>query len=239
MARARALGKPIFPLIEAPTGETFIAPDIQSLDLTVDRADGLERLRADASVRRALTDSRLRALALALGADQSGVSREEDLEDTELLAYLLDVLPQDRSLALDNVLRGDARVFGRLMTLRSAINTRIDPRDRHWADLSARKIPRHVTGSLEVRSVRQALQFRDASRTESISGVARLSHWVSRETHRRRTPWPRFQMRLTPKTGWIGSRPFSRFHWKREVRFANSYQRRLRIWLATGHEHAR
>src|ERR1700674_3734431 len=31
--QARALGKAIFPLIESPAGETFVAPDIQHLDL--------------------------------------------------------------------------------------------------------------------------------------------------------------------------------------------------------------
>ena len=42
--QARALGKAIFPVIEAPTGDTLIAPDIQALDLISDRAGGLERL---------------------------------------------------------------------------------------------------------------------------------------------------------------------------------------------------
>jgi hypothetical protein len=42
--QARALGKAIFPVIEAPTGDTLIAPDIQSLDLCRDREGGLERL---------------------------------------------------------------------------------------------------------------------------------------------------------------------------------------------------
>ena len=44
--QARALGKAIFPIIETPTGETMVAPDIQHLDLTSDREGGLERLRA-------------------------------------------------------------------------------------------------------------------------------------------------------------------------------------------------
>ena len=46
-AQARALGKAIFPLIETPTGETFIATDIQNLDLTKDREGGLDRLGAE------------------------------------------------------------------------------------------------------------------------------------------------------------------------------------------------
>lgn len=42
--QARALGKAIFPVIEAPTGDTLIAQDIQALDLCSDRNGGLERL---------------------------------------------------------------------------------------------------------------------------------------------------------------------------------------------------
>lgn len=42
--QARALGKAIFPVIEAPTGETLIARDIQALNLLKDREGGLERL---------------------------------------------------------------------------------------------------------------------------------------------------------------------------------------------------
>lgn len=42
--QARALGKPIFPVIEAPTGDTMIAQDIQALDLRSDREGGLDRL---------------------------------------------------------------------------------------------------------------------------------------------------------------------------------------------------
>ena len=45
--QARALGKSIFPLIESPAGETFVAPDIQHLDLRKDREGGLERLAAE------------------------------------------------------------------------------------------------------------------------------------------------------------------------------------------------
>jgi WD40 repeat protein len=43
-AQARALGKAIFPVIVAPGGDRFIAPDIQQLDLMRDREGGLERL---------------------------------------------------------------------------------------------------------------------------------------------------------------------------------------------------
>jgi hypothetical protein len=42
--QARALGKAIFPIIEAPTGDTLISPDIQALNLLSDREGGLEQL---------------------------------------------------------------------------------------------------------------------------------------------------------------------------------------------------
>jgi hypothetical protein len=42
--QARALGKAIFPVIEAPTGDTVISPDIQVLDLANDREGGLQLL---------------------------------------------------------------------------------------------------------------------------------------------------------------------------------------------------
>ncbi|MGE5260139.1 MAG: TIR domain-containing protein [Actinomycetota bacterium] len=43
-AQARALGKAIFPVIVAPGGEHFVAPDIQYLNLLRDRQGGLVRL---------------------------------------------------------------------------------------------------------------------------------------------------------------------------------------------------
>jgi hypothetical protein len=42
--QARALGKAIFLVIETPTGDAQISPDIQTLNLISDRAGGLERL---------------------------------------------------------------------------------------------------------------------------------------------------------------------------------------------------
>src|SRR5262249_46622376 len=44
--QARALGKPIFPIVVAPCGDRFVSPDIQQLDLLRDREGGLERLGA-------------------------------------------------------------------------------------------------------------------------------------------------------------------------------------------------
>src|ERR1700692_3648289 len=43
--QARALGKAIFPLIEAPTGEAFVSRAIQHLDLLKDREGARVRAR--------------------------------------------------------------------------------------------------------------------------------------------------------------------------------------------------
>jgi WD40 repeat protein len=45
--QARALGKAIFPVIESPTGDTFVSSDIQHLDLVKDREGGLARLATE------------------------------------------------------------------------------------------------------------------------------------------------------------------------------------------------
>lgn len=45
--QARALGKAIFPLVESPAGGARVSPDIQHIDLNMDREDGMERLRAE------------------------------------------------------------------------------------------------------------------------------------------------------------------------------------------------
>jgi len=45
--QARALGKPIFPIIETPVEGSYVAPEIQRLDLKLDREGGLQRLRAE------------------------------------------------------------------------------------------------------------------------------------------------------------------------------------------------
>lgn len=42
--QARALGKAIFPVIETPTGDTLIAPDMQAINLLRDREGGMEQL---------------------------------------------------------------------------------------------------------------------------------------------------------------------------------------------------
>src|SRR5262245_57500090 len=96
----------------------------------------------DAKLRRALADARLRALAFALDPDQSRA--KSSVEDTDLLAYLLDELPQEQRAKLEETLRGDQRAFGQLMTLRLAFSSPTDRRDRHRADDPARFVPRHT-----------------------------------------------------------------------------------------------
>jgi hypothetical protein len=113
----------------------------------------------DSNARRALADARLRALAFSLIAEQGAGPEAREVDDTELLAYLLDILPEDRRIALEEVVRGDARAFGRLMTLRTAFNSQTDPRDRRRADDPSRNIPRHTVGRVDIRRVGDLLQF--------------------------------------------------------------------------------
>lgn len=68
----------------------------------------------DAHSRRALADSRLRALALALKVDRTS-HRANDPDDAELLAYLLEMLPEQRRRKVEMAVRGNARAFGHLM----------------------------------------------------------------------------------------------------------------------------
>jgi hypothetical protein len=126
------------------------------------RRDGVsDSATLDVHGRRALADARLRGLAFALG---SGPSAEgaEDIEDVELLDYLLNDVPEKRRTELEKLLAGDAVAFGRLMTLRSGFDSQMDRRDREQADHPSRKIRRHTAAHLHVRSKGDILQFSDA-----------------------------------------------------------------------------
>lgn len=124
--------------------------------------DGASDERLDADARRALADARLRALAFALGSEQSTVDKKQAINDTDLLAYLLDTLPAERRLQLEQALRGDAHAFGRLMTLRATFNSPTDRRDRQQAENPARHIPRNSVGTIEIRSAGDVLLFKEA-----------------------------------------------------------------------------
>src|SRR5262249_43357332 len=121
--------------------------------------------------------ARLRALAFALGAEQevrallpaSALGTEQDVwgnaaevDDEELLAYLLDQLPAHRRVELEGMLRGDAQAFGRLATLHSALYSKKDERDQHRLDYPGKKIPRHDAGMIEIRSAGAVLHFKNA-----------------------------------------------------------------------------
>src|SRR3954471_4324949 len=47
LIQARALGDELFPIVETRTGESFVSPDIQPLDLVKDREGGLARLGSE------------------------------------------------------------------------------------------------------------------------------------------------------------------------------------------------
>jgi hypothetical protein len=138
-------------------------------------------------------DERLRAVAFALGIEQGSRTGADEADDSELLAYLLDMLPEQRRMALEEALRGNPGAFGRLMTLRAAFNSQTDQRDLQRADDPAREIRRHTAGRVDIRRRGDILQFRDATRpspsfVESYAPAPDL-------TVARATPLPAFQMR--------------------------------------------
>ena len=128
----------------------------------------------DTEAKRAMADARLRALAFALGSAQSPRVGAEELDDSELLAYLLDTLPEPRRTALEEALRGNADAFGRLMTLRNAFSSQTDKRDRQRTDDPTRHIPRHTVGRVDIRRMGEILQFKDATRVRPSLDIAQL-----------------------------------------------------------------
>jgi hypothetical protein len=137
-----------------------------------DGVPGASEVPLDSAARRALADARLRALAFALRSEQNTRGGLGDIDDADLLAYLLDSLPEERRAALEDAVRGDSRAFGRLMTLRAALGSQTDERDRQRADDLA-KIPRHTAALVDIRTTGKALQFKDAR--EPQSPLVRLS----------------------------------------------------------------
>jgi hypothetical protein len=155
----------------------------------------------DADAKRALADARLRALAFALGSEQRPRAAADEIDDTELLAYLLDIVPEHRRTALEDVFRGNADAFGRLMTLRAALNSQTDKRDRQRADDPARRIPRHTAGRIDIRRMEEILEFRDATRPRPSFNVGRLAaaaQAIEPRAHRASRPMAFRQMERPP-----------------------------------------
>lgn len=180
----------------------------------------------DAFTRRALSDSRLRALAFALGDAEGQKQEAEQIGDSELIAYLLDTLPEQARIALEKSLHGNARAFGRLMTLLLAFDTPTDKRDRQRANDPARQVGRHIAARIDIRRMGAALQFRDASRprgffqpslTSALYESPPVRH-QSRSVARMKHPMKRLPSAWGPKT---------------EVMLRNSLQRAQRD-LSTG-----
>src|SRR5688572_15874416 len=84
---------------------------------------------------RALADARLRALAFALKPKQEPSEAPSMVDDTRLVAYLLDLLLPDQRHELEQAIIGDRQAFSRLAELRVAFDRPTDKRDRNHADL--------------------------------------------------------------------------------------------------------
>jgi hypothetical protein len=161
----------------------------------------------DSDAKRALADARLRALAFALGSEESRNAEAGQTDDSELVAYLLDTLPEHRRMALEEALRGNARALGRLMTVRTALSLQADKRDRQRANDPARKISRHIVGRFNIRSVGEVLQFKEASvrprgarSLEPRSFVAERAEFPPASARFRARKRERPRLRLNPKT---------------------------------------
>jgi hypothetical protein len=175
---------------------------VRRRDAVVDTTEPL-----DASARRVLADARLRALALTLNINEVGEGGDYP-DDAELLAYLLDTLPDQRRHEVELAVRGNARAFGRLVMLRTAFNTHLDKRDRRRAEHPARKVIRRTAQEVEIRKLGEELRFRDtpstvapAMRFARMTSASAFSQMTSASLHVSFEKHQRSQMRLDSKTG--------------------------------------
>jgi hypothetical protein len=135
--------------------------------------------------RRALADARLRALAFALGAEQSAREEADEVSDTDLLAYLLDALAPDGRQRLEHAARGDSHIFSRLMTLRLALDQQPDQRDRRHTEDLARAIRRHIASRVAIRPSGELLQFKEGP---VLGGLAQTEQFAFRTAAEARLP---------------------------------------------------
>jgi hypothetical protein len=144
--------------------------DILSLRDDVAHPDRAQSL-AVPGARRALAESRLRALAIALSGKGASQHHVDVPQDDELLEYLLADMPEDRHRELESQLRGNPRAFERLVKLHELTSSHVNHRDLQHADMAERSIKRHDLGKFEVmlRAGRLAFRLMD-ERSSSISG---------------------------------------------------------------------
>lgn len=113
--------------------------------------------------RRSLALARLRALAFAMASDpdQSQASLvPEQFEDNELLAYLLDTIPDTDVRALERRFSSDPSVLSRLVDLYNALAPTSGLQNRKLVDHPALDVVRHTVVHLDVQGVGELLHFR-------------------------------------------------------------------------------
>lgn len=121
-----------------------------------DRAQALGSPEA----RRALAESRLRALAISLTGTGAAQTDDRIPNDDELLEYLLADVDEDRRRGLESRLRGNPRAFARLMKLHELTSAQVNRRDLQHVDMPERKTERHDLGKFDVRIRGGRLMFR-------------------------------------------------------------------------------
>jgi hypothetical protein len=175
--------------------------------------------------RRALADARLRALAFALGVEQNAREEAGELSDTDLLAYLLDILSPDGRQRLEHAARGDRHILSRLMTLRSGLDARPDRRDQHRAEGLTRAIRRHIARRIEIRPAGDILQFQEKPRLGGLPEPERLAFPTAAAA--------RFAESVPPPPAFLkGKRPQGRSDRETEARLLSALER------ARSHFHA-
>lgn len=129
--------------------------------------------------RRALAESRLRALAISLTGTGAAQTDDRMLNDDELLEYLLADMAEDRRRGLESRLRGNPRAFARLVKLHELTSAQVNHRDLQHVDMPERKIERHDLGKFDVRIRAGRLAFRRVD--EGPARLAELSQMSLRE----------------------------------------------------------
>jgi hypothetical protein len=121
---------------------------------------GRAQVLGSPEARRALAESRLRALAITLTGKDASQPDPGVPNDEELLEYLLADIAEDRRRGLESRLRGNPRAFERLMKLHELTSAHVNHRDLQHADMPERKIERHDLGKFEVKVKAGRLVFR-------------------------------------------------------------------------------
>lgn len=192
--QARALGKPVFPIIEAPAGDRLVASDIQHLDLLIDRQGGLERLRRElerisSDIRRGYQFARGRAPYPGLPAFDENDAAVYFGRDDEILR-LTELLRAQRAQGSGNVcvILG-ASGSGKSSLLRAGLLPRLKQEGSVWTTLPACRLKERPIDALAL------------SMALALGEGADPTAWRNRLIEEPETALADLEMRLKVKAG--------------------------------------